>query len=239
MKKFVFMLLLIPVIGMAQTKNVVNVTTVFPKADKILEFEKALTAHAQKYHTGDWKWRVYEIQTGPNAGGYHITEGPASWDAIDGRGNLGTEHNNDWNKNIAIYLTDKVEESYSVYVDSLSTVALGNFSDKIIITHMYAKPGMVNGVTDLVKRMKKVWVDGNENVAVYQSIISGSPQLVTVTRLKDGLKELADGYRKSTAERYNIAYGAGAWDSYLSDYAKCVESRWSELLIYRADLSSK
>ena len=72
----------------------------------MLEFEKALTAHAQKYHTGDWKWRVYEIQSGPDAGGYHIVEGPNSWDEIDKRGNLGSDHNNDWNKNVAIYLTD-------------------------------------------------------------------------------------------------------------------------------------
>lgn len=239
MKKFLCMILLIPVLGISQTKNVVSVNRVFPKADKVLEFEKALATHAQKYHTGDWNWRVYEIQSGPDAGGYHITEGPTSWDAFDSRGDLGTEHNNDWNKNVAVYLTDRVELSYSVFVDSLSTVALGNYSDKIVITHMYPKPGMINGTIGLVKKLKKVWQDGNETVAVYQAVNSGEPQMTTVTRLKDGLKELADGYRKPMAERYNMAYGAGAWDSYLADYAKYVESRWSELLFYRADLSSK
>ena len=132
-----------------------------------------------------------------------------------------------------------MEFSYSVYVDSLSTVPLRNYSDKVLITHMNPKPGMINGTTGLVQKMKKVWMDGNETVAVYQVVASGSPQIATVTRLKDGLKELADGYRKSTAERYNTAYGAGAWDSYLSDYAKYVESRWTELLSFRADLSSK
>ncbi len=239
MRKFLFMLLLIPVLGIGQTKNVVNATRVFPKADKVLDFEKALTAHAQKYHTGDWRWRVYEITTGPDAGGYHIVEGPVSWEAFDGRGDLGAEHTNDWNKNIAMYLTDKVEESYSVYVDSLSTIALTNYSDKIVVNHIYPKPGMVNGLNALVKEFKKVWMYGNENVAVYQSVVSGDPQVVTVTRLKEGLKELADGYRKPMAERFNMAYGAGAWDNYLADYAKYVEKRWSELLSYRADLSSK
>lgn len=233
------MLLLIPALGISQTKNVISTTRVFPKADKVLEFEKALAAHAQKYHTGDWKWRVYEIQSGPDAGGYHIVEGPASWETLDSRGNLGTEHNNDWNKTVAIYLSDKVEESYSVYVDSLSTIAITNYSDKIIVNHIYAKPGMLGGTVDLVKRLKKVWTDGNENVAVYQSINSGVPQIATATRLKDGLKELADGYRKPMAERFNAAYGAGSWENYLSDYAKYVESRWSEFLAYRADLSSK
>ena len=239
MKKFFFLLLLVPILGMSQTKNVVTSDRYFPKADKVLEFEKALAAHAQKYHTGDWKWRVYEIQSGPDAGGYHVSEGPTSWATLDGRGNLGTEHNNDWNKSVAIYLTARTEVNYAVYLDSLSTVALTNFSDKIIITHMFPKPGMVNGALDLVKRLKKVWTDGNENVAVYQAVSSGNPQIITVTRLKEGLRELADGFRKPMPERYNTANGAGSWDTYLADYAKSVESRWSEILFLRADLSSK
>ena len=239
MRKILSILLLIPFIGISQTKTIVSVTRVFPKADKVAEFEKALAAHAQKYHTGDFAWRVYEIQSGPDAGGYHLTEGPTSWDAMDGRGDLGAEHTNDWNKNIAIYLTDRSQQSYSEYDDSLSTVPLGNYSDKIVITHMYPKPGMVVGVTDLVRRLKKVWTDGNETVAVYNVVSSGDPQITTVNRLKNGLKELADGYRPPMASRYNAAYGAGAWDTYLADYAKYVERRWSEILVYRGELSSK
>ena len=239
MRKFLFVLLIIPVLGISQTKNVISTTRMFPKADKVLDFEKALVAHAQKYHTGDWKWRVYEIQSGPDAGGYQVVEGPASWDALDGRGDLGAEHTTDWNKTVSIYLTDKVEEAFSVYEDSLSTVELGNFSDKIVVNHMYPKPGMVVGVNDLVKRLKKVWMDGNENVAVYQAVVSGEPQVITVTRMKDGLKELADNYRKPMPERYNAAYGAGSWEAFLADYSKYVDRRWSELLVFRPDLSSK
>jgi len=239
MKKLLFFCLFIPLFGMGQTKNVVNSNRYFPKADKVLEFEKALAAHAQKYHTGDWKWRVYEIQSGPDAGGYHVAEGPTSWEASDTRGNLGAAHNTDWNKTVAVYLTDKASSVYSVFVDSLSNVQLTDYSDKIIINHMYPKPGMINGVIDLVKRLKIVWKSGNESVAVYQAVSSGEPQMITVTRLKGGLKELADGYRKPLPERYNAANGAGSWDNYLADYSKYVESRWSELLFYRADLSSK
>lgn len=32
-----------------------------------MEFEKAIAAHAQKFHTGDRKWRVIEIQSAPEA----------------------------------------------------------------------------------------------------------------------------------------------------------------------------
>lgn len=239
MKKLLLLLMLIPFFGMSQTKNVISVSRVFPKADKVLEFEKALAAHAKKYHHGDWNWRVYEISSGPDANGYHIAEGPSSWDGYDNRGNLGTEHNNDWNRSVAIYLTDRSENSYSEYDDSLSTVPLGNYSKNIVVSHMYPKPGMINYATDLIKRQRKVWVAGGENVAVYFAVVSGAPQIVTVSRLKDGLKELATGYRKPMSERYNMVNGAGSWDVYLSDYSKAVESRWSELLVYRADLSSQ
>ena len=100
MKKYLLLLVLIPFIGFSQTKNVVSVRRFFPKLDKVLELEKALTAHAQKYHTGDWKWRVFEISSGPDAGGYHVVEGPNSWTTLDSRGNLGAEHTADLAKNI-------------------------------------------------------------------------------------------------------------------------------------------
>jgi hypothetical protein len=68
MRKLMVLWLLVPIVGMSQEKNVINVMRVFPKIDKTAEFEKALVAHAAKYHTGDWKWMVSEIQTGPDAG---------------------------------------------------------------------------------------------------------------------------------------------------------------------------
>ena len=47
MRKFFFLLMLIPILGISQTKNVGHAFRVFPKPDKIAEFEKAFTAHAQ------------------------------------------------------------------------------------------------------------------------------------------------------------------------------------------------
>ena len=156
MKKVLLFCMLIPILVMSQTKNVVNTNRVFAKVDKVLEFEKALAVHSQKYHTGDWKWRVYEISSGPDAGGYMIAEGPVSWDQLDSRGNLGTEHNNDWNKSVAIFLTDRGSSSYSVYEDSLSTVMVGDYSDKINITHYVPKNGYGSKVMDMLKTLKRV-----------------------------------------------------------------------------------
>jgi hypothetical protein len=239
MRKSILFLLFIPLFGISQNKNVINATRVFPKVDKVLEFEKALAAHAQKYHTGDWKWRVFEIQSGKDAGGYHITEGPVSWEAIDGRGNLGTEHNTDWNKNVAVYLSDRGTSSYSVFQDTLSTVALTDWADKINITHWYPKIGWGGKIREVINKMKPAWKAGGESVAVYQASSSGPAQYTLVTRYKQGLKERTAGFIKPFKERYEAANGEDSYEDFLNVLREYVNDAWSELLFYRADLSSK
>jgi hypothetical protein len=231
--------MLIPLLGISQTKNVISSNRVFPKVDKVLEFEKALTAHAQKYHTGDWKWRVMEIQSGPDFGGYQLTEGPNSWEQLDTRGNLGNEHNTDWNKNIAIYLTDRSSSMYSVFQEDLSSVQLTAFSDKIDILHIIPKAGYGPEVRAAIKKFKKVWEDSGQSVAVYQSTSSGQNQYGLVTRYKNGLKEKEANFRKPMKERYEAVNGEDSWDGHNDLLKAGVEKIWSELLSYRADLSSK
>lgn len=239
MRKIILFCLLVSVVGISQSQNVVSASRYFPKVDKVLEFEKAITAHIQKFHSGDWKWRVYEIQTGPDAGGYHVVEGPKTWDEFDKRGNLGADHMTDWNKSVAIYLTDKYSSGYSEFQEDMSTTQLGSFTDKIIITHVFPKQGMGEMIAETIKKAKKAWAAGNQTVAVYHSSASGPSQYALVYRLKDGLKELNDGYRKPWKERYEGANGEGTVGTFYENIAKSSESSWSEMLFYRAELSAK
>jgi hypothetical protein len=239
MKKLIFLLLALPLIGLGQKQTVVSTSRYFPKADKVLEFEKGLTAHIAKYHSGDWKWRVYEIQTGEDAGGYMVVEGPKSWDEFDKRGNLGDEHTKDWNKNVAPYMSDKYSSVYSEYMEDLSTVPLASFTDKISITHVFPKPGLSAMVEDVIKKLKKAWEAGTQTVAVYKSVASGPFQYTLVSRFKDGLKELEEGYRKPFKERYEGANGEGTLETYLSKITESTDHVWAELLFYRSDLSAK
>ena len=239
MRKLLAVFLLVPFIGFSQVKNVLNGTRVFPRQDKISEFEKALANHAQKYHTGDWAWRVWSIESGPDAGGYMITEGPNSWAQLDSRGDLGAEHTADWSKNVAPLSQDRGTSTYTEFQADLSTVELTDYSDKIVINHMVPRPGKTAAITELLKKQKNVWKAGGQSVAVYLLVASGEPGYLTVTRLKGGLKELASDYRKPIKEQFTAANGEGSFDSFLKDYAEDVQSRWSELLTYKANLSSK
>src|SRR3990172_11977336 len=84
----------------APKKNVISTYRVFVKPGHADAFKAAIAAHAQKFHKGDWAWRVGEVMSGPDSGAYHITEGPASWTAIDDRRDLGPEHTKDYETNV-------------------------------------------------------------------------------------------------------------------------------------------
>ena len=239
MKTLFLLLLLIPLIGLSQAKNVISTNRVFPKVDKVLEFEKALANHAQKYHTGDVKWRVFEIQSGPDAGGYHIVEGPKSWESEDTRGDINVAHNTDWNKSVTIFLTDKSTSGYSVYIDTLSTVAIGDYFDKVQIQHIYPKPGCSGKVISMIDNLKAAWAADGSTVAVYASNASGPSQFAIATRFKQGLKEKAKGFRKPFKGTYEKIFGAGSWDIFNDNIREYTDGNWSELIFYRADLSSK
>ncbi|MEX6690417.1 hypothetical protein QTN47_23095 [Danxiaibacter flavus] len=237
MKKL-FILLLAPAFVCAQ-KNVISVDRITPKADKIMEFEKAVSNHIQKYHTGNWKMHVFEVQTGQYAGAYDLIEGPNTWDDIDGRKDLSKEHTEDWMKNIAPLTSDRTFAAFGVYKPELSSGSPQDSATKIYLTHITAKPGKVTKVTDMIKTMKTMWDKDNQSVGVYQMMLSGEPGFTIAYRLKDGLKEMADGYRKPLPERFNAANGDGSFDKFLTDFADAVQSRWDEYVILRADLSSK
>lgn len=239
MRKVFLICLLIPVIGMGQTKNVINFFRIFAKPEKGTELEKKLTEHALKFHSGNWKWRVFEIQTGPDAGGYQVIEGPLSWAEFDARGDLGSEHLAHWNNMVMPLTTGGGTQAYATFLEELSTVQLTDYADKIVINHMFPKPGMVIRMKDMIANLKKAWQAGNESVAVYEASYSGAPQISTVTRLKAGLKELDEAFRKPLSERYNAANAPSTWDDFLKEYGNCVEKRWSEMLLYRPELGSK
>lgn len=224
----------------AQSKKyLLSSQRVFPKVSQVLEFEKALAAHAQKYHNGDNHWRVFEIQTGPDFGGYHIVEGPKSWASEDERGDLGQAHTLDWAKNVSIHLTERQSSAYAVYQDSLSTVALGDFSDKIQISHVVPKIGHTDHITAILKKLKKAWEAAGLSVAVYASSSSGQASYTLTTRYKQGYKEKDPNFRKPFKEYYEGIYGAGSYTKYLADVAEHTQENWTELLILKKELSSK
>jgi len=239
MRKLFLCWLLIPFFGISQTKNVVSTFRVFPKPEKVAEFEKAMAAHAQKFHTGDWKWRAYEIISGPDAGGYHCVEGPNSWAQLDDRKDISKEHITDLNTNFIPLTTGQGTQGYAVYREDLSSTPLTEFTEKIAIIHVFPKQGYTDTIAGMLKKVKVVWQKSNETVAVYQASSSGPPQFMLVFRYKTGWKERDPSFRKPFMERYKAEYSESGYKDYMAGIQQFVEKSWGEMLTYRADLSSK
>ena len=236
-KHLLFLTLLFSSIFTFAQNNVSFSSKIFPKIDKIQEFETALKVHVQKYHTNDWKWNVFQVQSGPDYGGYMISEYPVSWDQVDKRGDLGSAHMTDWNKNVLVHVREVGLGSYGEFKAELSTVALTDYADKIMIEYQLSNPGKMNVHKAMLEKLKKVWVEGKESVAVYEQVGSGAPKFAIITRFKDGLKVLSDDNQQAMSSRMDKVYGEGSFKSFADDYSKNVESRWSEILYKRVDLS--
>ena len=239
MKKMMLLLLVLPLFALAQNKPLVNVSRYFPKPDKVNQFEKALTAHAHQYHKDDNKWRVYTIETGPDAGGYLVVEGPTNWDGIEKRGDLGATHMKDWETTVQPTLSDKTSTMYLTFREDLSTVLQGEYSEKISINHMFFRPGFYGDVQTNIQGLKKLWQADGTSVAVYESSLSGEPQFTVVTRYKTGLKERDVVQPNTFPVRFNTANGEGSWDKYLSSLKESIDHQWSELLYHKPTLDSK
>jgi len=238
MKKILSLLILIPFFGISQ-KNVISTNRVFAKVDKVLEFEKAVSAHYQKYHTGEWSARIFEIVSGPDAGGYQINEGPNNWETIDSRGNLGTEHNIDWYKNVAIYLTDRGSMDYSTFQDSISTTGLNDWADKISITHYFPRLGQGFQMYTFLEDLRPVWKALGQSVAVFASSSSGPTQYAVVTRYPNGLKDKALSNNNKVKDTYEKIHGRFSYIRFTETMQNSVTEVWHEMLFYRKDLSSK
>lgn len=239
MRKFIFVLLTLPLFGLAQNKTLLSSSRYFPKTGMAEQFEKALATHAQKYHKGDHRWRVWTIETGPDAGGYMVTEGPTNWEGIDKRGDLGAVHMKDWETTVQPHLTDKTSTMYLDFQESLSNVAQGAYTDKISIIHVFPKPGYIADIKANLQLLKKVWEASGTSVAVYEAALSGEPQLNLVTRYKNGLKERDVPLPGTAMERFEKANGSGSWAKYIAMVKESTSHQWTEIMYHKPELSSQ
>lgn len=235
---FVFAQAAAPAAPAAPKKNTISVYRVFAKDGHTQELKAAITAHALKFHTGSWKWRVSEVLTGPDGGAFQITEGPNSWTDEEGRGDLGAEHGKDYDLNITPHVEKSTPASYLTYQQEASSTAADNWSNKSVITHYYLKPGRGPAMYALLKGFKPVYEKLGGNVVIWSSFASGEPQYVQVRRLKNGFKDFdADGpsWRKVMEE----VNGAGSADRANDEIARNVGHIVNEMIEFKPELSSK
>ncbi len=215
--------------------NVISSYRIFAKPGQDEALKAALGSHAKKYHTGAFRWRIYSVLSGPDAGSYQIVEGPFSWTALDDRGDLAADHNKDYETRIAPLLEKTTADTYLGYEEELSTVALTTFSTKAAITTVVPKPGRGPATRELLRTWKKVWEKRGFNLAVYSSQMSGEPQFKLVRRFKAGWKDLDSDVLSLTQAFTDLGI---SYTDTLEDMAENTERSFSEMIELEPELGS-
>ncbi|MES2128262.1 MAG: hypothetical protein V4463_13405 [Pseudomonadota bacterium] len=241
MKKWtcVILALLFPLFAQAEPPKAETLTVdrIWVKDGHMDAFKKAIAAHVKLYHTGNWKWRTYDVLSGPDGGALQINEGPNTWTDMEGRGDLSAAHTKHYDTAVLPHLAKYSPTLYMTYDDKLSTTALGNFSTKAVITRIIVKPGRGMAYTAALKTNKAVWEKLGRNVAVWRSFASGQQQVSVVTRLKQGFKDF-DVDQGTYVAAYDSVNGAGSYEKYLEEMARDVDSATGEMIEYKPEMSS-
>jgi hypothetical protein len=242
-KKLVALLLLVVALPLAfsqaQDKATLSSHRVmaFPGKDEALK--KAIADHAAKYHTGNWKWRVFSVLSGPDEGAYQVNEGPNSWTTLEGRKEISDEHMRDYEKNVLPLVEHRVPETYLVYQRDLSSDSAIGPMKKALLRHMYLKPGKGVRLRSHLETWKKVWVKMGLKVAVWSSFYSGQPQFVVAYRLPQGWIDLEQPLGKKMRDTFDEIAGAGAYARYLEDLDGYVDKIVEEMIELLPEVSSK
>jgi hypothetical protein len=232
-------ILLSVALSQAQDKATLSTYRILPKSGKDAALKKAIAAHAAKYHTGNWKWRVFMVLSGPDEGAYMINEGPNSWTDLENRKDISDEHTRDYETNVLPLVERTVPESYFIYQKELSSDAVGGPMKKALLRSFYTKPGKAARFKEYLKTWKQVWEKMGRKVTVWSSFYSGEPRIVVAGRLTDGWINLEESRSKEAIAAFDELAGTGAYVRFLEDMDRYVARIDEEMIELLPDVSSK
>jgi hypothetical protein len=243
MKRFTFLMALAILVSctLSQAQNRATLTTyrVFPKSGKDSALKKAIADHVAKYHTGNWKWRVFSVVSGADEGSYQLNEGPNSWTELEGRKDISDEHQRDY-ENTILPLTEKsTPTAYLILRKEFSTDSVANTFKKALLRSVYPKPGRGVRIAATLPIWKKVWEKLGMKVTVWTTFFSGEPRWVFATRLVKGWVEVEQPMGKAISDAYDEMAGTGAYARYLDDLDQTVSRIDEEMIEVLPELSSK
>jgi hypothetical protein len=223
----------------AQEKSTLSTYRVSPKPGKDSALKKALAEHVAKFHTGNWKWRVFSVLSGSDEGSYQLNEGPNSWTTLEGRQDLSEEHQRDYETNITPLVEKSTPQAYLILRREFTTDSVSNTFKKALLRHFYPRPGRGLRFAEALGIWKKVWEKLGLKVTVWSSFYSGEPRWVVATRLQKGFVDLEQPMAKVLAGTYDEIAGPGAYGRYLDDLNQNISRIDEDIIELLPEVSSK
>jgi hypothetical protein len=223
----------------AQEHATLSSFRILPASGKDAALKKAIAAHAAKYHTGNWKWRVFNVLSGADEGSYMINEGPNSWTDMEGRKDISDEHTRDFETSVLPLAERTLPHSYLVYQKDVSSDSARGPMKKALLRHFYLKPGKGTRMYNHLATWKKVWEKLGLKVGVWTSFYSGQPRIIVSYRLPQGFVDLEQELGKKMRETFDEFAGTGAHARYLEDLDQWVDRIDEEVIELMPELGSK
>ena len=246
MRKFLtFLLLAACSHSYSQSNTLFHSTMVKPKIGQAKAFENAWKTHVAKFHKSDNKRVVYEILSGDMTGYYQMVEGPSSFADMDKDNPQSAAHDLDYNTMVASNTDSEMGHYMYRVVDSLNyngDVNTGKYVYTIYNLKAGKMPDMIAEIMRSVAVNKSITSPASSMVFVKQ-MAGSAPQMVIVSNLKDGFKQLEQNYFAGLNDKFKNAYiqmhSQALWDKRQTFLQDNTESYASYLVKRRDDLSSK
>lgn len=225
----------------AQTpeRNVLSSYRILPMPGKDARLRKALMEHAAKYHTGPWKWRVFQVLSGPDEGSYMVNEGVNSWTDLEGRKDISEDHQRDYERTVLPLSEKTFPSSFLTYQKDYSTDSAAGPLKKALLRHFYLKPGKGGRLMSHLAIWKQAYQKLGLKIGVWTSFFSGQPQVVVAFRLQNGWADLEKPWGKLSREAYDEVAGTGAYARYTEDLDSFVDHINEEMIEFLPDVSPK
>lgn len=242
MRKFIYLILLIPFFVISQSAEEYMVMenvmlTAIPA--KTMEFEAGLAAHNKKYHAeGTHGARVYWISNGKNAGKYIWAMGPLPWSAMDSRP-AADGHDEDWSKNVVPYTMAESDVTYWKFHPQFSNFP-NDFDLKYLSVFMvdfkrFKYPEMIS----ILERVKKVNSEKNPDEAygVYTNEMPDTQDGRDMAFVNFFSNSGWMGREDTFPKKFEEVHGEGSFTKFLKDVEAATNGDRSELWTFREDLS--
>ena len=247
MKKILFaMFSMLTVQAMGQGKILYSVEWMTPKAGKADLMESKWKAHLAKFHGKDNAREVLEVMSGKHTGQYLLVEGPLSYADLDMERANAKAHTDDYTTNVLP--TQEDVDPGTFYYRLADTLSYNGKSDaeKMVTTVYHLKSGKLNDLTAEIKRAVNVntIIKSPASYNTYIQIWGGSaPEVVVVTHLKDGFRQLDNSImmpmNAAFKDAYIKEYGQEMWDRRLKLLPEITDSYETYISKYRKDMSTK
>jgi len=229
--------------GLAQEKavNVGQVYLMTPKPGMIKQFEDGRKRHMEfhRKHNDTWSWETYQITTGEQTGDYLSVTFGHTWKDIDTwEAKLGDADLADGDVNMTPYLANTTSSVW-MYMADVSRSTTGDTPDKMLeVQHYMLKPGASDDFQYIIGKIHAAI--GKESWPVHYrwySLMNGGqgPHYVLVIP-HDNWADMA-GPDLGFDAMLEKALGKHEAEALTHDLFKTIAHEWTEMLVYRPDLS--